>query len=67
MKTKVVLLFLVCLISGVIYAQDGQRRQGQGQGQRQTTEERVKAQTDRMKKDFELTDVQYDSVQKINL
>jgi hypothetical protein len=46
----------------MIYAQDGGQR-----GQRLTLEERVKAQTDRMKKDFELTDVQYDSVQKINL
>jgi LAS superfamily LD-carboxypeptidase LdcB len=51
----------MCLFSGMICAQDGQR------GQRLTLEERVKAQTDRMKKDLELTDVQYDSVQKINL
>jgi hypothetical protein len=65
MKSKLFLLFLMCLFSGVIYAQDeGQRGQ---RGQRQTVEERVKAQTDRMKKDFELTDAQYDSVQKINL
>ncbi|MDR2382583.1 MAG: DUF4890 domain-containing protein [Prevotellaceae bacterium] len=62
MKLKVFLLVLMCLFSGMIYAQD----RGQG-GQRLTVEERVKAQTDRMKKDFELTDVQYDSVQKINL
>ncbi|MDR1594494.1 MAG: hypothetical protein LBS43_08440 [Prevotellaceae bacterium] len=65
MRSKLVLLFLMCLFSGVICAQErGQRGQG---GQRLTTEERVKAQTDRLKKDLELTDVQYDSVKKINL
>ncbi|MDR0725667.1 MAG: hypothetical protein LBF59_06660 [Prevotellaceae bacterium] len=62
MKSKVFLLVLMCLFSGMIYAQDGGQR-----GQRLSVEERVKAQTDRMKKDFELTDVQYDSVKKINL
>jgi hypothetical protein len=65
MKSKLFLLFLMCLFSVMIYAQDGGQR-GQ-ERQRLTLEERVKAQTDRMKKDFELTDVQYDSVQKINL
>jgi hypothetical protein len=55
------------LFSGVIFAQEGEQG-GQGRGrQRLTTEERVKAQTDRMKKDFELTDAQYDSVKMINL
>jgi hypothetical protein len=53
------------LFTGMIYAQDGEQR-GQ-RGQRLSTEERVKAQTDRMKKDFELTDAQYDSVKRINL
>jgi hypothetical protein len=59
----------MCLFSGMIYAQDGGGQRGgqRERGQRLTVEERVKAQTDRMKKDFELTDVQYDSVQKINL
>jgi vacuolar-type H+-ATPase subunit I/STV1 len=55
----------MCLFTGLIYAQEGGQR-GQ-RGQRLSTEERVKAQTDRMKKDFELTEVQYDSVKKINL
>jgi hypothetical protein len=71
MKSKLVLLFLMCLFSGVICAQDGgqrvQRGQGGQGGQRLTTEEWVKAQVDRMKKDFELTDAQCDSVTKINL
>jgi hypothetical protein len=53
------------MFTGLIYAQEGGQR-GQ-RGQRLSTEERVKAQTDRMKKDFELTDAQYDSVKKINL
>jgi hypothetical protein len=65
MKSKLFLLALICLFSGAIYAQDGGQR-GQ-RGQRLTLEERVKAQTDRMKKDYELTDAQYDSVKKINL
>jgi uncharacterized protein YukE len=55
----------MCLFTGMIYAQDGGQRGPRGQ--KLTLEERVKAQTDKMKKDFELTDVQYDSVQKINL
>jgi hypothetical protein len=61
----------MCLFTGMIYAQDGGQRGQRGQRdqreQRLSTEERVKAQTDRMKKDFELTDAQYDSVKKINL
>ncbi|MDR1170407.1 MAG: hypothetical protein LBK97_06200 [Prevotellaceae bacterium] len=65
MRSKLFLLFLMSLFTGMIYAQDGEQR-GQ-RGQRLSTEERVKAQTDRMKKDFELTDAQYDSVKRINL
>jgi hypothetical protein len=65
MKSKLFLLFLMCLLSETIYAQDGGQK-GQPR-QRLTLEERVKAQSDRMKKDLELTDIQYDSVQKINL
>ncbi|MDR2027219.1 MAG: hypothetical protein LBQ01_06655 [Prevotellaceae bacterium] len=65
MKVKLFVLSLMCLFSGIIYAQEeGQRSQRR---QRLTTEERVKAQTDRMKKDFELTGAQYDSVKVINL
>jgi hypothetical protein len=68
MKSKLFLLFLTCLFTGLVYAQeDGQRTPRGQRGQRLSTEERVKAQTDRMKKDFELTEVQYDSVKKINL
>jgi hypothetical protein len=56
----------MCLFSVTIYAQDG-GQQRERNGRRLTLEERVKAQTDRMKKDYELTDAQYDSVKKINL
>jgi hypothetical protein len=66
MKRKLLLLSLMVMISGVIHAQDGEKIPRQ-QAKRLTVEERVKTQTDRMKKDFELTDAQYDSVKSINL
>jgi hypothetical protein len=76
MKSKLVLLFLMCLFSGVIYAQDEvqnkeqerqNREQERQERQRLATERRVNMQSERMKRDFDLTDVQYDSVKKINL
>jgi anion-transporting ArsA/GET3 family ATPase len=69
MKVKLFLLVLMCLITGMAHAQEGgeRSRKKQSQEQQLTTEERVKMQADRMKKDFELTDAQYDSVKVINL
>jgi hypothetical protein len=64
MKVKLVLLVLMCLFSGVICAQNGEQR---GQRQQLSVEERAKAQTDRLKKELDLTAAQYDSVQAINL
>jgi hypothetical protein len=66
MKLKLVLLLLMIMSAGIIGAQDVEQKSRQGR-QRLTVEERVKAQTDQMKKDFDLTDAQYDSVWVINL
>ncbi|MDR1896329.1 MAG: hypothetical protein LBR10_06020 [Prevotellaceae bacterium] len=68
MKTKLLILTLMFLTSGILYAQQGGNQGQRGQrGQRQTTEERVKAQADSLKKNLALTDQQYDSVKVISL
>lgn len=69
MKSRLILLLLTCLFSGIIYAQDGGQNSGQDRRERQqlTIEGRVNMQSERMKRDFDLTDAQYDSVKKINL
>ncbi|MDR0558624.1 MAG: hypothetical protein LBG92_00480 [Prevotellaceae bacterium] len=65
MKIKVLFLISAFLLSGMVYAQNRPNRQGQGQ--RMSTEERAKAQADRLKKELDLTTVQYDSVTAIQL
>jgi anion-transporting ArsA/GET3 family ATPase len=69
MKVKLFLLCLMCMASGIIYAQEGEGKSHKGQrpAERLTVEERAKEQADRLKKDLELTDTQYESVKEINL